>query len=85
MRLSFNRHGLHVTVCHYPPGASKWNPIEHRLFSRISRNWQEVPRESYDTVLNYISTTRIRAALSVAAKLNCRTYQMGQEVPAQEM
>lgn len=47
-----NRQGLTVTVCHYPPGASKWNPIEHRLFSQISRNWEGVPLDSYETVLN---------------------------------
>ena len=80
-----NRHGLRVTVCHYPPGASKWNPIEHRLFSQISRNWQGVPLESYETVLNYISTTRTSAGLTVAAKLNSKTYQMGQEVTDEEM
>ncbi|EQD68491.1 Transposase, Rhodopirellula-type, partial [mine drainage metagenome] len=80
-----NRHGLRVTVCHYPPGASKWNPIEHRLFSQISRNWQGVPLESYETVLNYISTTRTSAGLTVAAKLNSKTYQKGQEVTDEEM
>ncbi len=80
-----NRYGLRVTVCHYPPGASKWNPIEHRLFSQISRNWQGVPLETYDTVLNYISTTRTSAGLTVAAKLNSKTYQKGQEVTDQEM
>ncbi len=70
---------------HYPPGASTWNPIEHRLFSQISRNWQGVPLETYDTVLNYISTTRTSAGLTAAAKLNSKTDQKGQEVTDQEM
>jgi hypothetical protein len=46
-----NGHGLRVTVCHYPPGASKWNPIEHRHFSQASKNWQGVPLENYDVAL----------------------------------
>ena len=69
-----NEHGLHVTVCHYPPGASKWNPIEHRLFSEVSRNWQGVPLESYDVALNYISTTRTKTGLTVSAKLNAKIF-----------
>ena len=50
--------GLSVTVCHYPTGASKWNPIEHRLFSEISKNWAGCPLRTYETILNYIRTTR---------------------------
>ena len=61
------------------------NPIEHRLFSQISRNWQGVPLETYDTVLNYISTTRTSAGLTAAAKLKSKTYQKGQEVTDEEM
>jgi len=49
--------GLTVTVCHYPPGTSKWNPIEHRLFSQVSKNWAGRPLDSYETVLNYLQTT----------------------------
>ena len=48
-----DRYGLEVTVCHYPTGASKWNPIEHRLFSEISKNWAAKPLDSYETILNY--------------------------------
>lgn len=80
-----NKYGLRVTVCHYPPGASKWNPIEHRLFSEISKNWQGVPLQSYETVLNYISTTRTRTGLTVCAKLNTKTYETGEEVTEEEM
>ncbi|MGH8731171.1 MAG: ISAzo13 family transposase [Burkholderiales bacterium] len=80
-----NRHGLRVTVCHYPPGASKWNPIEHRLFSEISKNWQGVPLQTYETALNYISTTKTRAGLKVTATLNAKTYQTGERVTDEEM
>ncbi len=48
-----DKHGLNVTVCHYPPGSSKWNLIEHRLFSEISKNWQATPLKDYETVLKY--------------------------------
>jgi hypothetical protein len=80
-----NSHGLRVTVCHYPPGASKWNPIEHRLFSALSKNWQGVPLETYDVALNYISTTKTKTGLTVSAKLNSRIYEKGQAVAEKEM
>lgn len=80
-----NRHGLRVTVCHFPPGASKWNPIEHRLFSEISKNWQGVPLQTYETALNYISTTKTCAGLRVTATLHAKTYQTGEHVTDQEM
>lgn len=80
-----NRHGLTVTVCHYPPGASKWNPIEHRLFSQISRNWEGVPLVSHETVLNYISTTTTETGLSVKAVLNKKTYLKGQKASSLEL
>jgi hypothetical protein len=80
-----NEHGLNVTVCHYPPGASKWNPIEHRLFSAISKNWQGVPLETYEVALNYISTTKTKTGLTVSAKLNSKIYEKGQAVTEEEM
>lgn len=56
LQTKFSNHfALAVTVCHYPPGTSKWNPIEHRLFSEISKNWAGWPLDSYDTILNYSS------------------------------
>src|SRR5207302_7255259 len=60
---------LQVTVCHYPPGASKWNPIEHRLFSQISNNWAGRPLESYETALEYIHTTSTATGLAVCARM----------------
>lgn len=80
-----NEHGLRVTVCHYPPGASKWNPIEHRLFSEISKNWQGVPLKTYQVALNYISTTKTQAGLRVSAKLSSKIYEKGQQVTDEEM
>lgn len=64
-----DRFGLTVTVCHYPPGTSKWNPIEHRLFSQISKNWAGCPLDSYETVLNHIRTTKTKTGLAVTACL----------------
>ena len=69
--------GLTVTVCHYPPGASKWNPIEHRLFSFISLNWAGRPLDSYRTILRYIRTTTTSKGLKVTASLIRRSYQTG--------
>ena len=60
-----NRHGLRVTVAHYPPATSKWNPIEHRLFCEISKNWAGRPLDSYETILNYLRTTRTSTGLRV--------------------
>lgn len=64
-----DRFGITVTVCHYPPGSSKWNPIEHRLFSEISKNWAGRPLDSYETVLNHIRTTKTKTGLAVTACL----------------
>ena len=75
-----NRHGLRVTVCHYPPGASKWNPIEHRLFSEISKNWAGKPLESYETILKYIRTTRTSGRLRVGARLLRGQYEKGEKI-----
>ena len=54
-----DRCGLAVTACHYPTGCSKWNPIEHRLFSHISLNWSGVPLRSFETVIRYLSLIHI--------------------------
>ena len=61
--------GLTVNVCHYPPGSSKWNPIEHRLFSEITKNWKGRPLDSYETVLNHLRTTKTKTGLVVTACL----------------
>jgi len=72
--------GLIVTVCHYPPGASKWNPIEHRLFSEISKTWQGCPLRSFDLVLDYIKATKTQTGLMVEAQLVTQTYKTGVKV-----
>lgn len=76
-RLLCDRHGLTVTVAHYPSGASKWNPIEHRLFSEISKNWAGRPLDNYETILNYIRTTRTRTGLCLRAHLVRKRYAKG--------
>lgn len=72
--------GIPVTVCHYPPGTSKWNKIEHRMFSFISENWQGVPLESYATVVNLIAGTRTEGGLKVGARLDPRVYEKGMKI-----
>ncbi len=72
-----NPRRLAVTVAHYPAGCSKWNPIEHRLFSQISRNWSGCPLESFALLLNYIASTSTRTGLVVTSQLNRKTYQTG--------
>jgi hypothetical protein len=77
--------GLDVTVCHFPPGTSKWNKIEHRLFSHISMNWRGRPLLSQQTVVNLIAATRTRSGLKVRARLDRTPYQAGIKVPDSEM
>lgn len=80
-----NRFGCSVTVCHYPPGSSKWNLIEHRLFSQISRNWAGQPLETLEIMLNYIRTTTTATGLRVSAALTRRAYPKGVKVSDEEM
>lgn len=77
--------GLTVTVCHYPTGASKWNPIEHRLFSEISKTWAGCPLRSYDLLLHYIRDTKTQTGLTVQAHLVTETYETGVKVSDEEM
>ena len=74
-----------MTVCHYPPGCSKWNPIEHRLFSQISMNWEGKPLRSLDLMLGYIRGTTTRTGLAVSARLDEATYKKGQKVTAKDV
>ena len=71
---------LKVTVCHYPGGASKWNPIDHRLFSEISKNWAGHPLRSYQTILNHIRTTTTVTGLRVHAELVDYEYHLGVKI-----
>ena len=69
--------GLAVTVCHFPPGTSKWNKIEHRLFSQITMNWRGRPLTSHDVVVKTIAATRTRTGLRVEAELDTSAYPAG--------
>jgi DDE family transposase len=80
-----NPHRLTVTVSHYLPGASKWNPIEHRVFCQISKNWAGQPLKSFQTALNYIRTTTTLTGLKVRARLLRKKYEKGERISAQEM
>jgi hypothetical protein len=77
--------GLEVTVCHYPPGCSKWNPVEHRLFSQISRNWAGKPLRTLAVMLAYIRGTTTTTGLKVTARLDESIYRKGIKVSRQDM
>jgi len=76
--------GLRITVCHFPPGTSKWNKIEHRLFSFISQNWRGQPLRSHEVVVNLIAATRTERGLRVRAKLDTNEYPAGVKVSKEE-
>ena len=66
--------GLRIVVCHFPPGTSKWNKIEHRLFSYISQNWRGKPLRSFQTIVSLIAATSTSTGLKVHAELNTESY-----------
>ena len=74
-----------VTVCHYPPGTSKWNKIEHRLFSFISLNWRGEPLINYETIINLIGSTKTRTGLKVKAVLDTNEYETGVKVSDEQL
>lgn len=80
-----DKDGLSVTVCHYPTGCSKWNPIERRLFSQISINWAGKPLRSLDIMLGYIRGTTTTTGLKVEAELDEGTYRKGDKFDKEEM
>ena len=71
--------GLAITVCHLPPGTSKWNKIEHRLFSHISMNWRGRPLTSHEVIVNTIAATTTRTGLTVDAELDTANYPTGHQ------
>jgi hypothetical protein len=77
--------GLEITVCHFPPGTSKWNKIEHRLFSHITMNWRGRPLTSHDVVINNIAATTTRTGLTVQARLDDSSYPTGVKVSNAQM
>jgi hypothetical protein len=80
-----NEIGLALTVCHYPPGTSKWNKIEHRLFSHVTMNWRGRPLVSYEVIVALIAATTTRAGLSVRCELDQNLYSKGVKISDQEM
>jgi hypothetical protein len=76
--------GLIIVVTHYPPGASKWNPIEHRMFSQISGNWAGEPLDSYETILKYIRTTRTESGFRCRACLDRKDYPARQRITPED-
>lgn len=77
--------GIEISVCHFPPGTSKWNKIEHRLFSFISKNWRAKPLESLEVVVSLIANTTTQKGLSVKAKADKRQYEKGLKVTDEEL
>jgi transposase len=77
--------GLIITVCHFPPGTSKWNKIEHRLFSFISMNWRGKPLVSHEVIVNLIAATRTKSGLKVRCEIDNHKYPKGEKVPDHEM
>jgi DDE family transposase len=77
--------GLKIHVCHFPPGTSKWNKIEHRMFCHITENWRGRPLVSHEVVVNLIGSTRTRAGLRIQAELDTTSYATGVKVTNQEL
>lgn len=77
--------GLSVIVCHYPPYCSKWNPIEHRLFSQVHKAMQGVIFDSYTTVQKLIEQASTKNGLAVVCRLNLKTYEKGMKIDKNEI
>lgn len=80
-----DRLGLEIMICHYPTGTTKWNPIEHRLFSYISLNWAGKPLRSFEILLDFIRHIQTEIGLRVKAILKPKIYQTGIKVSDKEM
>ena len=77
--------GLEISVCHFPPGTSKWNKIEHRLFSSITSNWRGQPLVSLATIVNLIASTTTTTGLLVQEALDTNTYETGIKISDEQM
>lgn len=80
-----NRTGLTITVCHFPPGTSKWNKIEHRMFSFITQNWRGKPLINHATIVNLIGSTKTKEGLKIRCELDTKTYPKGIKVSDAEL
>ena len=77
--------GIEISVCHFPPGTSKWNKVEHRLFSFISQNWRGKPLISHEVIIHLIAATTSKTGLAVKSKLDSNTYPAGIKISDQQM
>jgi hypothetical protein len=77
--------GLSIGVCHFPPGTSKWNNVEHRLFSHITQNWRGRPLETHETIIQLIANTTTTTGLKVQCRLDTHPYPAGVKVPDDEI
>ena len=77
--------GLRISVCHFPPGTSKWNKIEHRMFSFITKNWRGQPLRSRAIIVNLIGNTTTTTGLRIRAELDTNTYRLGIKVSDEEL
>ena len=80
-----NELGLAISVCHFPPGTSKWNKIEHRMFCHITENWRGRPLVSREAVVNLIGNTTTKGGLEIQAELDEGSYPTGREVTEDQM
>jgi len=79
------KNGLKITVCHLPPGTSKWNKIEHKMFSFISMNWRGKPLQSYELIINLIEGTTTNKGLKIKAKIDRNIYELKKKIPENEI
>ena len=79
-----NKTGLKITVCHFPPGTSKWNKVEHKMFSFISMNWRGRPLINYEVIINLIEGTKTKNGLKIKAKIDKKIYELKQKVSDKE-
>ena len=80
-----NKHDLEVSVCHFPPGTSKWNKIEHRMFRHITMNWYGKPLTSHEVIVNLIANTTTRQGLEIQAEIDTNIYPKGIKVTDSEL
>jgi len=76
---------LKITVCHFPPGTSKWNKIEHKMFSFISMNWKGKPLRNYEIILNLIEGTKTKKGLRIKAKMDKKIYELGKKISEKQL
>src|SRR5262249_24919483 len=85
LRALANEIGLKISVCHFPPGTSKWNKIEHRMFCHITKNWSGEPLISHAVIVNLIGSTKTETGLRIKAKLDRKSYPKGIKVTDEEL